>query len=553
METKQDLRRSVALYRAFKTEQSDPDNFYRLLADDAVEQVSRHVPVRGATVLDVGGGIGYSTDAFRDAGARCVLVEPEVEALRAGKDGVVTREAAGTPHWVAVAPGRTVSNGSIIGDGFCLPFADNTADISFSSNVLEHVVDERSFISELVRVTKPNGIIYVSFTNWYSPWGGHETRPWHYLGGEWSAKRYRRRTGFDPVHHFGHSLFPVHIGPLLRWAQRSRSVEILEASPRYYPSWCRGLVKVPGLREVATWNLLLILRKKGSPSELLAPQDEREKAETEVPALSESDHLNLVARARYRGRWLLRQGKSALGREPAFLPLYLRLTPLGTSRRITESTDLVVEGFPRSGNTFTSFAIDDASGHELTIASHVHQPSQIKLALSRGVPTVFVVRDPLSALASYLVYDRRFSPSDVINEYCSYHRQLVPYAERLLVCEFEEVTSQMPSVIERINQRFSLQIPPFDDDPLNVKQVMARIEMRHRLIHPSLDPAQSAATPHLDRRNVNEQMREALLDPNNAAQMQTAQELYEYFCAVATRQREALSRGGSVLQRTGTD
>jgi hypothetical protein len=139
----------------------------------------------------------------------------------------------------------------------------------------------------------------------------------------------------------------------------------------------------------------------------------------------------------------------------------------------------------------------------------------------------------------------------VIGEYCSYHRQLVPYAERLLVCEFEEVTSQMPSVIERINQRYSLHIPPFDDDPSNVKQVMARIEMRHRLIHPGLNPAHSAATPQLDRRDVNEQMREALLDPSNAAQMRKAQELFEYFCAIATRQREGLSRSTSVFNSPG--
>jgi SAM-dependent methyltransferase len=258
----QDLKRSIALYRAFKFEQSDPDRFYQLLADDAVRQVSRHVSLEGAVVVDVGGGVGYSTDAFRAAGARCVLVEPEVRALQAGKEGVVSQEAAGTPHWVAVAPGRTVSTGCIIGDGYQLPFRDSTADVSFCSNVLEHIENPQSFISELVRITKPGGIIYISFTNWYSPWGGHETRPWHYLGGEWSARRYRKRTGFDPVHNFGHSLFPVHVGPLLRWAHRWDKVDIAEAVPRYYPSWCNWLVRVPVLRELATWNLLLILRKR---------------------------------------------------------------------------------------------------------------------------------------------------------------------------------------------------------------------------------------------------------------------------------------------------
>lgn len=246
--------------------------------------------------------------------------------------------------------------------------------------------------------------------------------------------------------------------------------------------------------------------------------------------------------ARYIWRHFLRRAKYLLGHEPALLPIYLRVTPLGTSRQITKFTDLVVEGFPRSGNTFTAFAIEDASAHELTIASHVHQPSQIKLALARGVPTVLVIRDPVSALASYLVYDRRFSASAVIGEYCSYHRELVPYVERLLVCEFEEVTSQMSSVIDRINHRYSLQIPAFDEASPNVERVMAQIEWRHKLVHPRLDPVQSAARPQMNRRKITEQMREALLHPRNAAQLAHAQELFEFFCSVASRQREALAR-----------
>ena len=36
----------------------------------------------------------------------------------------------------------------------------------------------------------------------------------------------------------------------------------LDAFPRYYPRWCRPLVRVPGLREVATWNLALVLERR---------------------------------------------------------------------------------------------------------------------------------------------------------------------------------------------------------------------------------------------------------------------------------------------------
>ena len=253
----------------------------------------------------------------------------------------------------------------------------------------------------------------------------------------------------------------------------------------------------------------------------------------------ESHHSSL--QAGYLFRVLLRRAKYLMGHDPAFLPIHLRLTPLGLSRKLTESTDLVIEGFPRSGNTFTTFAIQDASRYELTIASHVHQPSQIKLALGRGLPTVLVIRDPLSALASHLVYDHRFSTSSVIGEYCSYHRQLVPYAERLFICEFDEVTSDISSVIDRINCRYSLQIPPFDNEPSNVKRILTQIDWRHRLIHPSLDPVQSVASPQSDRRKLNEQMREELLHPRNASKMAFAQELFEFFCMIASRQREFLS------------
>jgi hypothetical protein len=40
-------------------------------------------------------------------------------------------------------------------------------------------------------------------------------------------------------------------------------VQIVDARPRYYPRWCRLVVRVPWLREVLTWNLLLILRRTG--------------------------------------------------------------------------------------------------------------------------------------------------------------------------------------------------------------------------------------------------------------------------------------------------
>lgn len=149
----------------------------------------------------------------------------------------------------------------MVADGYLLPLADGAADICFSSNVLEHVADPQTFLSEMVRVTRPGGLIYVAFTNWLSPWGGHETAPWHYLGAERARRRYLRRTGRPAKHTLGDNLFAVHIGRTLRQVRARDDVTIVTARSRYAPFLAEAIPRLPGVREVATWNLLLILRR----------------------------------------------------------------------------------------------------------------------------------------------------------------------------------------------------------------------------------------------------------------------------------------------------
>jgi SAM-dependent methyltransferase len=233
------LRRSLALLRAFLRERDDPGACYTLLARDAVDQVEAYDgPVAGRTVVDVGGGAGHFTREFRLRGAAAHLFEPDAREL-----------------------GARPPEGAVIADGYLLPLPDRVADVTFSSNVLEHVADPQTFLSELARVTRPGGLIYVSFTNWLSPWGGHEWAPWHYLGAERARARYRRRTGRPAKHTLGENLFAVHIGPTLRLVRARDDVTVVAARSRYWPFLAETVVKAPGFRELATWNLLLILRR----------------------------------------------------------------------------------------------------------------------------------------------------------------------------------------------------------------------------------------------------------------------------------------------------
>jgi SAM-dependent methyltransferase len=236
------LARSVRLFRAFRTEQAAPSAYYASLARDTAGQLGHYVDLKGQRVLDVGGGPGFFAREFREAGALALCLDTDSGELAAmGRPGP----------------------GSAIGSALRLPVASGAVDVCFSSNVLEHVGDWRAMLAEMVRVTRPGGIVFVAFTNWLSPWGGHETSPWHYLGGERAARRYQRKHGRPPKNRYGRSLYPVSVADALAWARSAPDAVLVDAVPRYLPGWTRPLLRVPVLREFLTWNLLLVLRRTG--------------------------------------------------------------------------------------------------------------------------------------------------------------------------------------------------------------------------------------------------------------------------------------------------
>lgn len=235
------MRRSWRLLQAFRVEQTDPSVFYRVLADDTIRLIERHGHVAGRRVLDVGAGPRQFAEAFTSRDATYVAVDADPDAL----------ERCEHPKSYGV-----------VASGTRLPLADSRFDIVLSSNVFEHVRIPERLADELVRVVRPGGLVFLSYTNWLSPWGGHETSPFHYLGGSRAIRLYERRYGHPPKNRVGTNLFRTSVAQGLRWARARPDVELLEARPRYYPSRVSGLVRIPGVRELVTWNLWLALRKR---------------------------------------------------------------------------------------------------------------------------------------------------------------------------------------------------------------------------------------------------------------------------------------------------
>nr|WP_053413018.1 class I SAM-dependent methyltransferase [Corynebacterium lactis] len=262
------LKRSFGLLGDFKYEQTDPGIFYGHLAEDtigllegiaagasrvgyteahgdeAAQGASASGALRGMRILDVGGGPGYFGRAFAERGVEYYTCEPDVGEMAAA--GIKLES-------------------SVRGSGLDLPFRDGAFDLTYSSNVAEHVSDPWRMGREMLRVTAPGGLMVYSYTIWYGPFGGHEMGLTHYLGGDRARRMYEKKHGKRPKNYFGESLFKVGCAEGMRWGdavERAGEAEVLAAFPRYHPWWAWWMVHVPVLREFAVSNLVLVLRKR---------------------------------------------------------------------------------------------------------------------------------------------------------------------------------------------------------------------------------------------------------------------------------------------------
>lgn len=214
---------------------------YDAMAEMSVDWMEKEgVPLRGRTVLDLGGGTGVQALHLARAGARVLVADLRVFP--------VSEEY----HRVCC-------------DALQLGLGRDSIDAIYCSNLLEHVSpsSQRRLFQEMCRVLRPGGYVYLAWSSWLSPFGGHEHSPLHYLGAtglDWSC-RFRSLRGYFVKHYLGVNLFPTYVGSVVKEIIYSHpGLRIVQIVPRYWP-WLGLICKVPWVREVLTWNCVILLRK----------------------------------------------------------------------------------------------------------------------------------------------------------------------------------------------------------------------------------------------------------------------------------------------------
>lgn len=134
------------------------------------------------------------------------------------------------------------------------------------------------------------------------------------------------------------------------------------------------------------------------------------------------------------------------------------------SRLVSPETELVIEGFPRSGNSYAVNAFAWAQGREVRIANHIHAPCQALMGLRLGKPVCLLIRDPRDAIPAFVAKMPHLSARDIARGYLIYYRALVPLKDQIVVATFDQVTADFGAVISRINEKFDKTFKTIDLD-----------------------------------------------------------------------------------------
>lgn len=209
-----------------------------------------------------------------------------------------------------------------------------------------------------------------------------------------------------------------------------------------------------------------------------------------------------------------------VSRHPAiYLPLarlYVRMAGRHENVHVlTPKTDLVIEGFPRSANSFAIAAFRHSQPGPVEVAHALHTPAHVIQAVRWKIPVLICLREPAAAILSYAVYSPHLAIDALLREYVSFHEAIRSYRYGFVVAEFEQITNDFGGVCERINRKFARRFGVFQHTPDNVDKCFERITGEH---HPSEK-----------RDQLKSEIRAQLQDARLRAIRERAQQLYVDF------------------------
>jgi hypothetical protein len=198
-------------------------------------------------------------------------------------------------------------------------------------------------------------------------------------------------------------------------------------------------------------------------------------------------------------------------------------------RAVTPDKQVVIEGFPRSGNSFARRAFimaQDESFDVTSIAHHLHVPAQVVRAAQWRIPTLVLIRRPKDAVLSLVIWNP-ISVDQALRYYISFYETSEKYRDAYVLGLFEEVTEDFGQVMKRMNDRFGTTFSLFRHDEVNVSKLFSGMEAHARKKYGETLWERKVQRPAAVRERIKDEIQYDLENPKRKKLIARADAVYD--------------------------
>lgn len=151
---------------------------------------------------------------------------------------------------------------------------------------------------------------------------------------------------------------------------------------------------------------------------------------------------------------------------------------------VTRDSEIVIEGFPRSGNSFACSAFRKANPSVTRIGTHVHMPCQIIMATRYQIPCIVLLREPVAAVCSLIAFSMQIGDRErcgdaktvadingLFHYYADFYERTYKVREQVVWAPFKQVTRDFGAIVTEVNNHFHRAFNVFDQSQDQVEEI----------------------------------------------------------------------------------
>jgi len=127
---------------------------------------------------------------------------------------------------------------------------------------------------------------------------------------------------------------------------------------------------------------------------------------------------------------------------------------------------LVIDGLQRTANGYATYSFVAGQTSRLNVAHHLHSGEQVVRAAKRHTPVLLLIREPAECALAIVGAWPYVTVGQALRAYTRYYSRVAGVADECVLGFFDEVTSDVGSVISRINERYgtTFEVRHHDED-----------------------------------------------------------------------------------------